>query len=107
LREVPFAVQSGDVTLEGFADMVIEDDGGIEIVDWKTDQIPDSEIEGRLEEYRLQAGLYVWGLETATGRTVNRVTYVFASVGREVSPGEPGQLAEAARRHLAGATDSR
>ena len=101
LREVPFAVQSGDLTLEGFADMVIETDSGLEIVDWKTDQIGAGEIESRLQDYLLQAGLYVWGLRTATGRPVHRVTYVFVSAGREISPGDPSTLAEMAQRHLA------
>jgi ATP-dependent helicase/nuclease subunit A len=101
LREVPFAIQSGDVTLEGYADMVIETAEGLEIVDWKTDQISPDQIERRLEDYRLQAGLYAWGLSRATGRHVHRVTYVFVSAGREVSPGEPGALAEMAERHLA------
>jgi ATP-dependent helicase/nuclease subunit A len=101
LREVPFAIQSGDVTLEGYADMVIETAEGLEIVDWKTDQISPDQIERRLEDYRLQAGLYAWGLGRATGWHVHRVTYVFVSAGREVSPGEPGALAEMAERHLA------
>jgi ATP-dependent exoDNAse (exonuclease V) beta subunit len=101
LREAPFAVQSGDVTLEGFIDLLIEDDAGLEVVDWKTDQIAESEIERRLESYRLQAGLYVWGVQEATGMRVHRVTYVFASAGQEISPGEPRSLVELARRHLA------
>jgi ATP-dependent helicase/nuclease subunit A len=99
-REVAFAVQSGDITLEGFADMVIETDEGLEIVDWKTDQISPGELDARLEEYRLQAGLYVWGLESATGLAVSRVTYVFAALQREVAPGDPAGLAEYAMRHL-------
>jgi ATP-dependent exoDNAse (exonuclease V) beta subunit len=97
---VPFAVQSGDVTVEGFIDLLIEDVTGLEVVDWKTDQIEESEVEGRLEDYRLQAGLYVWGIQLATGMHVHRVTYVFVSAGREISPGEPQELAESARRHL-------
>lgn len=104
LREVPFAVQSGDVTLEGFIDLLIETPEGLEVVDWKTDQIPAADIDGRLGEYRLQAGLYVWGLQAATGRRVHRVTYVFAGAEREVSPGDPQELAEAAMRHLASRT---
>jgi ATP-dependent helicase/nuclease subunit A len=104
LREVPFAVQSGDVTLEGFIDLLIETPEGLEVVDWKTDQIPAADVDERLEEYRLQAGLYVWGLQTATARRVHRVTYVFASAEREVSPGDPQQLAENAMRHLAART---
>ncbi len=100
LREVPFAVQSGDVTLEGFIDLVIDSPDGIEIVDWKTDQISGSDVEARVADYALQAGLYVWGLQAAVGRPVNRVTYVFVSAGREISPGDPATLADQAQRHL-------
>jgi ATP-dependent helicase/nuclease subunit A len=100
LREVPFAVQSGDVTVEGFIDLLIDDGSGLEIVDWKTDQISPVEVDARLEKYRLQAGLYVWGIQEATGKRVHRVTYVFVSAGREVTLGEPQDLTESARRHL-------
>ena len=54
----------------------------------------------RLREYEPQAGLYVYGLESATGVRVTRVTYVFASAEVEASPGEPAALAEAARQYL-------
>lgn len=54
----------------------------------------------RLKRYELQAGLYVLGLEAATGRRVTRVTYVFASPWVEVSPGEPAVLAAAAGGRL-------
>jgi ATP-dependent exoDNAse (exonuclease V) beta subunit len=101
---VPFAVQSGDLTLEGFADLVIEGEDGLEIVDWKTDQVSQADVDARLAEYRLQAGLYVWGLETATKLRVGRVTYVFAALKQELSPGRPAELAEMAQRHLAGAS---
>lgn len=97
LREVPFAFVRNGVTLEGFIDLVIEGPtGGLEIVDWKTDAIPRDAIPRRLERYRLQAGLYVLGLEAVTGRTVDRVTYVFVAAGEEASPGEPAALAAAA-----------
>ncbi|MDP9238854.1 MAG: UvrD-helicase domain-containing protein [Chloroflexota bacterium] len=101
MREVPFVVQYGATVLEGFIDMVIEgEDGGIEIVDWKTDHVAGADVPQRLKQYESQAGLYVLGLEAATGRTVTRVTYVFASSGVEESPGEPAILAEAARALL-------
>jgi len=60
---------------------VVETEVGLEIVDWKTDDISASEVAGRLKEYELQAGLYVLGLEAATGRPVARVTYVFVGPG--------------------------
>jgi ATP-dependent exoDNAse (exonuclease V) beta subunit len=96
LREVPFALTFDGTVLEGFIDLVIETAEGIEIVDWKTDQIGPEEVGERLREYETQAGLYVYGLESATGRRVNRVTYVFASAQVEVSPGDPAVLSEAA-----------
>jgi ATP-dependent helicase/nuclease subunit A len=96
LREVPFALARDGVVVEGFMDLVIDGPDGLEVVDWKTDSVPASEVERRLESYHLQAGLYVAGLEAATRRKVARVTYVFVAPGREVSPGEPAALAEAA-----------
>jgi ATP-dependent helicase/nuclease subunit A len=101
LREVPFAVEMDGTIVEGFVDMLIEGDGGLEIVDWKTDDIAAGEVERRMAQYRLQGGLYVMGLERATGRTVDRVTYVFLSAGVEHDLGETSALAEAARRQLA------
>ncbi len=106
LREVPFAVPVDGVIVEGFVDMLIETPDGLEIVDWKTDRVSAGEVDGRLADYRLQAGLYVLGIERATGRRVSRVTYVFVSAGREESPGQPAELAESAlARVLAGAAD--
>jgi ATP-dependent helicase/nuclease subunit A len=100
MREVPFAMETGGKVLEGFIDLVLQTPDGIEIVDWKTDQIPKDKVAERLREYEPQAGLYVYGLESATGARVTRVTYVFASAEIEQSPGEPAALAEAARAYL-------
>ncbi|HWC30828.1 MAG TPA: PD-(D/E)XK nuclease family protein, partial [Dehalococcoidia bacterium] len=99
-REVPFAFVQDGITLEGFADLVLETDDGLEIVDWKTDAVPAAAVPERLRGYELQAGLYVLGLEAATGRRVTSVTYVFVDPGREASPGDPAQLAQAARERV-------
>lgn len=101
LREVPFAVEVDGTIVEGFVDMLIEQDGGLEIVDWKTDDITAAEVERRMEQYKLQGGLYVLGLERATGRSVDRVTYVFLSADVEHDLGETSTLAEAAMGRLA------
>ena len=100
LREVPFAFRHGRQLVEGYIDLVIETDAGLEVVDWKTDHISASEIPERLRDYELQAGLYVLGLQEATGRRVERVTYVFVSAGAEGSPGEPHVLAAMALQRL-------
>ena len=101
LREVPFALRQDNVVIEGFIDLLIEDaDGNLEIVDWKTDGISDAELPGRLQEYTLQAGLYVLGLEAAIERPISKVTFVFVSRGREATHDEPSALAAAAREEL-------
>ncbi len=100
LREVPFAFTDGSVTLEGFIDLIIETEDGLEIVDWKTDSVAESEVPQRLDGYKLQAGLYVLGLEAATHRKVTGVTYVFVTPGIELSPGQSSVLADAARTEI-------
>jgi ATP-dependent helicase/nuclease subunit A len=100
LREVPFGVVLGNHTVEGFIDLLIDDGDALEVVDWKTDQISAAEVDDRLENYKLQAGLYVLGIETATGRSVGKVTYVFTGPEIEISPGEPAELARLARLQL-------
>ncbi len=89
---MPFALPRNGTILEGFVDLVIETESGIEIVDWKTDDVSKAEIAERLKEYELQAGLYVLGIEEATRKTVRRVTYVFVRAGAEGSPGDPASL---------------
>jgi hypothetical protein len=53
-----------------------------------------------MEQYELQGGLYVLGLERATRRKVERVTYVFLSAGVEHDLGETSALAQAALGRL-------
>ncbi len=100
LREVPFALPRNGTILEGFVDLIIETESGIEIVDWKTDNVSKAEIAERLKEYELQAGLYVLGIEEATQKTVRRVTYVFVRAGVEQSPGDPASLRASALARL-------
>ncbi len=102
LREVGFAFESeSGMIVEGFVDLLVEDELGIEIVDWKTDDITRDEVERRMDEYRLQAGLYVLGLERATGQKVKGVTYVFLSPEVELDLGDLESLTAFARQRLA------
>jgi ATP-dependent exoDNAse (exonuclease V) beta subunit len=69
-RETPVAVRVEDVLVEGVVDVAfLEDDTGWTVVDFKTDV----ELEGRIEEYRRQVGLYVEAIARATGRQVRGV----------------------------------
>jgi ATP-dependent helicase/nuclease subunit A len=67
-REVPVAITLGEgIMVEGIVDLAFRDEeasGSWIVVDYKTD----FEIEGRLEEYRTQVGLYALAISHATGR---------------------------------------
>ena len=102
LREVPFALARDGVVVEGFIDLVVPSLTGLEIIDWKTDDVATrAQAVERLRGYELQAGLYAHGLRQATGLTVERITYVFLRSGLELSPGDPDALAAAALEGLA------
>jgi ATP-dependent exoDNAse (exonuclease V) beta subunit len=96
LREVPFAFTRDGLIVEGFIDLVIPVLGGLEIVDWKTDDVSAEQVGARVAGYATQAGLYAAGLTEATGQPVTRITYVFVRPRIEVSPGDPAALAQTA-----------
>jgi ATP-dependent exoDNAse (exonuclease V) beta subunit len=97
LREVPFALARDGVVVEGFIDLVVPTLTGLEIVDWKTDDVATrAQAQERLRGYEIQAGLYAHGLRLATGRPVERITYVFLRAGLELPAGDPDELAAAA-----------
>jgi ATP-dependent exoDNAse (exonuclease V) beta subunit len=79
-REVPVttAVGHGGV-LEGFVDLLFEDEDGLVIVDYKTDRITGApQPPDVATAYLLQVAAYALALETSTGRRVHRCVLVFA-----------------------------
>ena len=85
-REAPVAGPVGDGIVEGFIDLLFEEEGGFVIVDYKTDALrSDDEIEQAMARYRLQGGGYALALGKATGATVKEVSFLFLEPNREVS----------------------
>lgn len=69
-REVPIAIQLEDgVVVEGVIDLAFQAQGVWTVIDYKTD----FEIKGRLEEYKIQVGLYALAVSRATGQEVRAV----------------------------------
>lgn len=67
-------VGENGVVLEGFVDLMFEDDDkSIVIVDYKTDRNADA-----VEGYEMQLGAYVAAVRNATGRNVNEAVLVFS-----------------------------
>ena len=69
LRETPVTASVDGVLVEGIVDLAFETEGGMTVVDFKTDR-----AEGeRFEQYRRQLGLYADAIASATGRPVRAV----------------------------------
>jgi ATP-dependent exoDNAse (exonuclease V) beta subunit len=83
-RETYVGTVVGDRVLEGFIDLVYEDDDGLVIVDYKTDTVPLAALDRRVAYYRPQVAAYVAGLAAATGRPVARAVLLFLSPGGAV-----------------------
>jgi ATP-dependent exoDNAse (exonuclease V) beta subunit len=78
-RETYVGTVVGDRVLEGFIDLVYEDDDGLVIVDYKTDTVPLTALDRRVAYYRPQMAAYVACLTAATGRRVARAVLLFLS----------------------------
>jgi ATP-dependent helicase/nuclease subunit A len=81
-REVPLGAAVDGVILEGFVDLLYElADGRLVVVDHKTDAVRGAAIDARMEQYRLQGGVYALLVAETTGREVARIEFMFAAAG--------------------------
>ncbi|MCX8250249.1 MAG: UvrD-helicase domain-containing protein [Dehalococcoidia bacterium] len=79
-RESYVSAPVGDsgLILEGYVDLVFEDDGSLVIVDYKTDRTT-----GAAKAYELQLGAYVAAVRKATGLAVSEAVLVFSRQASE------------------------
>jgi ATP-dependent helicase/nuclease subunit A len=74
-----------DGVLEGFIDLLFEEDGQLVVVDYKTDALEsEEEIVQAMQRYRLQGGAYTLALQKATGQDVKEVVFLFLQPHQEV-----------------------
>ena len=77
-REVYVGVPYGDGVLEGYIDLLYEDDDGLVIVDYKTDSWrSESELDAKVDRYRIQLQAYAGAVRDAVGRDVARALLLF------------------------------
>lgn len=70
--------QSETVLLQGIIDCYFEEADGLVLLDYKTDFIPDGNIENLRERYRVQINYYTRALEMLTGKKVKeKYVYLF------------------------------
>ncbi len=91
--------------LEGFVDLLFEDDDGLVVVDYKTDRIHGGRsVADAATPYRLQVAAYAVALEASTARHVARCVLVFVGTGEpaeDVLEGDDLALAMVRARRLA------
>ncbi len=88
-----------DVLVEGFIDLLFEDDAGLVIVDYKTDALTShEEIQQSMASYRLQGGAYALALKKSSGRPVTEAVFLFLQPQMEVAVEDlEGAMADAGR----------
>ena len=81
-KEFPFTIDINGQPSWGFIDLLISWDKGYLIVDYKSDDISETEIPAIMEtEYKNQAELYKLAIETLTKKPVEGIYYYFARPG--------------------------
>ena len=95
-REIPVAVPVGDGALEGFIDLLFEEDDGLVVVDYKTDSIDADRTQEAMLRYELQAGSYGLAVQKATGMKVKEIVFLFLRPRSEAVVANVHQLAERA-----------
>lgn len=75
-----------EILLQGVVDCFLEEDEGLTVIDYKTDQLRSAaEARQRAESYRPQLGAYAKALERICGKPVRRCVLYFLSVGTAVT----------------------
>jgi ATP-dependent exoDNAse (exonuclease V) beta subunit len=91
--------------LEGFVDLLFEDDDGLVVVDYKTDRVHGGPSPADpAAPHRLQVAAYAVALEASTGRPVTRCVLVFVGAGEpweDVLEGDDLAVAMVRARRLA------
>jgi ATP-dependent helicase/nuclease subunit A len=83
-RELPVWFPDGADLIEGVVDLVFEEEGGLVIVDYKTDHIADDQALAQAAHHAPQLQLYGRGLAQATGLPVRERLVLFTALGRTV-----------------------
>lgn len=67
--------------MEGYVDLLIEADGGLIVVDYKTDSVTAATVDDKVAFYELQAASYAVALQVVTGTAVSECRFVFCRPG--------------------------
>ncbi len=98
-REAPVAGPVGEGIVEGFIDLLFQEEDGFVIVDFKTDAVgSEEEVEQAMARYRLQGGAYALALSKAAGVKVKEVSFLFLQPNLQKSVDNLPQAQDEAER---------
>ena len=90
-REFKFSIMmpcdsrnSGDVLLQGVVDLIIADEDGLSVIDFKSDKVCEDSLAEHIEEHRLQVETYCQAVERIFNQPVKEKYLYFFSLDREV-----------------------
>jgi ATP-dependent helicase/nuclease subunit A len=83
-RELLVWFPEGEELLEGVVDLVFEEDGGLVVVDYKTDAITAEQAMAQAAHHAPQLQLYARGLAQASGMPVRQRLVLFTALGQTV-----------------------
>ena len=108
-KELFVAAPVEGTVVEGYIDLLYRGPEGLVVVDYKTDDIHDSDVfQDKIDRYKLQVAAYALAVEQAVGERVARCVLVFARAGQtareETIPGDDlASAQQEVRRRLASA----
>lgn len=83
-KELFVAAPIEGVVVEGYIDLLYRTEGGLVVVDYKTDDIHDEEaFRAKVDRYKLQVASYALAVERAVGEPVVRCVLVFAQANQQ------------------------
>jgi len=101
-REVSVMAPIERIVAEGIIDLVFEEDDGLVIVDYKTDNLySDKEITLATDKYQLQILLYAYAINKATGKVVKEAGLLFLRANSFIGIENPKQFHEQAESAIA------
>lgn len=84
LKEIPFSYFQDGILYEGYIDLMFEEQNGWTIVDLKTDQITESQLEERTKFYSKQLSIYETAMKQVDIKIKDKILY-FARLDKIVS----------------------
>ena len=105
-REVPVAAPMSNGVLQGFIDVLFEEDGNLVVVDYKTDAVDSDDVDDAAARYGPQGGAYALAVQKATGKPVTEVLFLFLHANHSAAltdvPGLAAGAEHAAEKYLDG-----